>query len=425
MIDVQGVVSNSLRLSRALYLLVIVFVCAAVFLKVDVVVSADGRLDVNSTTFYIFASKNGRLAGPIPQNGSRVINGERIVNYDCADIIENIKIEQQQSENNGRTLAARLEISRQFDDKDLSDALVGKFSKRQRSMRSVERKDVERYSANVAKLNEERRIERQRFESEVNLQRLSTRDLKFKLAQARSQHNRLLSLQVSGATSKASVEAAQFAVREAANRLDRSIFEEKQLKAAHASNVLIIEKNLQAMSDENIKEVYGLDVAISKAEVTIAILRARAKFCAVASPAAGRILWLVDLFPGMWVSEGAKLGRIVEDDQPTFGLIDLPEKYRAFVHMGQKARVKIVGLPFIQYGTLDATVVFIAPERRGDGGYPITLKVEPSAPWLSQNDLVLTPGMSLQADIVIGERRVYQYFSEPIERAFVTSFRER
>lgn len=105
----------------------------------------------------------------------------------------------------------------------------------------------------------------------------------------------------------------------------------------------------------------------------------------------------------------------------------LPENNIAFVAADQRANLRINGLPFVRYGILTGRVTFVSPDRAESdrsSGYTINLAVDDSPEWLIESGARLVPGMAIEADIVVGERRVIEYLTEPLQQAFQTAFRE-
>jgi hypothetical protein len=96
---------------------------------------------------------------------------------------------------------------------------------------------------------------------------------------------------------------------------------------------------------------------------------------------------------------------------------------------GQKAFVKVDGLPYIKYGTLPATIQFVSPDTVSDNQsgslYRVTLEVEGPDSWALEKGVELKAGLGIKVEVVTGSRRLYEYFFEPLVVVIRTSFQER
>jgi membrane fusion protein (multidrug efflux system) len=98
----------------------------------------------------------------------------------------------------------------------------------------------------------------------------------------------------------------------------------------------------------------------------------------IRAPATGRLGEVVELRIGAFVAEGQKLGAIV----PT-GLLKAvaefePSAALGRVRSGQPARLRLVGFPWTEYGSVPATVDTVASEVRS-GTVRVELTIEPDA----------------------------------------------
>ena len=88
-----------------------------------------------------------------------------------------------------------------------------------------------------------------------------------------------------------------------------------------------------------------------------------------------------------------------------------------FVKPGQRVVVKVATYPFQRYGYLEGTVENISPDAIQDDKkgliYKAKIKLndEKSS---KQNQLKLLPGMSVSAEITTGQRRIIEFFLDPL-----------
>lgn len=110
---------------------------------------------------------------------------------------------------------------------------------------------------------------------------------------------------------------------------------------------------------------------------------------------------------------------IVPDNQDNIAEVNLLNKDIGFVHLGQKAMIKIDAFPYTRYGTIEGKVINIAKDavQHDQLGlvYPATIRLNRQTIKNSQREYRLIPGMSLTAEIITEQRRVIDYILSPIE----------
>jgi len=92
--------------------------------------------------------------------------------------------------------------------------------------------------------------------------------------------------------------------------------------------------------------------------------------------------------------------------------------------------VKVTAYPFTQYGDLQGNIEWVAVDAVIDKemgpNYPIRVSVTdyqlPNI--INGRQGVITPGMTVTADVKVGQRRVIEYFLGPILRYKDQSLRE-
>lgn len=100
---------------------------------------------------------------------------------------------------------------------------------------------------------------------------------------------------------------------------------------------------------------------------------------------------------------------------------------RGAMQVGQRAVVKVAAFDYTTYGTLEGKVTEISadslPDERGERYFRVGIDVDPAS--AKQFGQALTPGMTVMADAVTGQRTVLQYLLSPIRGLNSTAFRER
>jgi hemolysin D len=151
----------------------------------------------------------------------------------------------------------------------------------------------------------------------------------------------------------------------------------------------------------------------------------------LASPAPAVVLDVAIRSVGSVVREAEPLITLVPLDVPQEIEIELDPKDVGTVRVGDKVRLKLEALPFQRHGTIDGEVRVISGDtfQKTVGGQTkpvfrgrvklgeVSLRDVPP-------DFRLVPGMTVQAEIRVGERRAISYFLYPILRVFDESLRE-
>lgn len=102
---------------------------------------------------------------------------------------------------------------------------------------------------------------------------------------------------------------------------------------------------------------------------------------------------------------------------------------RGFVHVGQKARVKIDTYDFSRYGDIDGEVISVAPDSTvPENGLPflkVVVRTDKAYVGDEADDRRIAPGMGATIDIHTGSKTVLSYLMKPVLKLKNEAFRER
>jgi HlyD family type I secretion membrane fusion protein len=180
---------------------------------------------------------------------------------------------------------------------------------------------------------------------------------------------------------------------------------------------------------ETRSELGGVTHELVQLEQTVLKLRDRVRRLQVRAPVSGIVKGL-SINSVMSVIEGGQL--ILElvpvgDDLVVEARISPGEV--GHVHAGQLAEVKVDSYDPARYGSIDGSVRRISPSTYlDDKGMPYyRAEIALSQNYVGEGDrgLRVVPGMTVQADIVTGQKTVLEYLIRPVSRGFGESFRER
>lgn len=100
-----------------------------------------------------------------------------------------------------------------------------------------------------------------------------------------------------------------------------------------------------------------------------------------------------------------------------------------FVRAGQPASIKIEAFPFTKYGVIEGTVTSVSNDAIADEKlglyYAARVRVAKSSMLVDGVDVLLSPGMSVTAEVTTGTRRLIEYVLSPVMAHLKESGRER
>lgn len=158
------------------------------------------------------------------------------------------------------------------------------------------------------------------------------------------------------------------------------------------------------------------------------------------APQSGIIKDLATHTQGSVVSPGTVLMSLVPYNDPLQAEVMIKNEDVGFVHSEQKVKVKLVAYPFQKYGMIEGEVIHVGADAIQASAPPSASQTEPPQSMMTYkalirlniqelevdgNRLKLTPGMQTIAEIHLGRRTVMEYLLSPVQKAWQESGRER
>lgn len=149
----------------------------------------------------------------------------------------------------------------------------------------------------------------------------------------------------------------------------------------------------------------------------------------IRSPIRGVVNKLDLTLPGAVLQPGRTLMEIT----PLQGQLEVELRVRpqdiAFLHPGQKAKLRLSAYDFSQYGAVPGTLARVGADtitdEKGETFYRAVVQSPTSSLVYSGKTLKIVPGMMVTADIIVGDRSVLDYLIKPLAKAQGEVFRER
>lgn len=126
-------------------------------------------------------------------------------------------------------------------------------------------------------------------------------------------------------------------------------------------------------------------------------------------------------------------GKVIIEIVPLEGTLVIDTKIKprdvGHVKIGQLVRVKVSSYDFSRYGTVNGTLEYISATTfiNEDGTRYYLGKVSLEKNYVGKDPIrnLIIPGMTVQADIVTGNKSILAYLLKPINAAIATAFTER
>ncbi|MCC6197278.1 MAG: HlyD family type I secretion periplasmic adaptor subunit [Burkholderiales bacterium] len=234
----------------------------------------------------------------------------------------------------------------------------------------------------------------------------------------------------------------------------RERIEKEQDEAAQEHTVQSLRANLQQAERRlaQVRSSYRQQLHAERAQVgsqrtrleeDLAKALYRAAGIELRAPQAGVIKDLATHTIGTVVSPGTLLLTLVPAGEELQADVVVRNLDVGFVHVGQRAKVKVATYPFQKYGVVEAVVVHVSPDANDTpppnrpasdeetlpapavNGYRARLALAAQTLAFDGRTLPLTSGMQVDAEIRLGERTLLEYVLAPVQKAWHESARER
>lgn len=187
----------------------------------------------------------------------------------------------------------------------------------------------------------------------------------------------------------------------------------------------VLAQTRRAMLDllhESEQRAAGLQQELSKAEQ-------RNRLMHLTAPVDGTVQQLAIHTAGGVVTEAQPLMVIVPSNQPVEVEALLENKDIGFVRPGQEVEVKVDTFTFTKYGVVNGTVVSISDDAIEDERlglvYSTRIQLRENSILVGSQQVPLSPGMSIRAEVKTDKRKVIDYFLSPLQQYVDESLAER
>jgi len=417
-------------IGRTMIMIIILFFTLAllwsVFGKVDVVATSQGKIIPLGEIKVVQPAELGVVRAILVENGQAVKQGESLIELDTtmssADSERARRELQVALVAKGRYEAILLGLEGKKGDFITPEGASPKIARMQQLLINSE---LNEYYAAVDSAKQQK-IERQSDEKVVGQE---IAKLKETLPMLKEQVDARADLLAKGLTPR--FQYLEYKERLVGQGRDLEI-QKDQLTKVRAS-IIGADKRIHQITQEFLKNTYmGLAeaedqiVALTQ-EMTKAIKRKEMQI--LKAPVEGIVQQLSIHTIGGVVQAGDPLLVVVPRARTLTAEVNVLNKDIGFVTQGQNVEVKLEAFPFTKYGVIHGKVLHLAQNAVQDENlglvYPTRISLDKSTIRVRGNDINLSPGMAVTAEVKTGKRRLIEFILSPLLRYKDESLRER
>ena len=398
-------------------LLLIVALAWSYFGRIDIVAIANGKISTEGSTKIIQPAISGVVTSINVHEGQRVKKGETLLALDKTTAEKDVATANQ-SLNTARVerdILRRLAVGGNTDEiinnADLPDetkAMLRQFASSQTALSAARQQAV---NGTISNYQQQLQFNQQaKNQLETNAQNLKNRKAEIEKQLPNANPVDKLRLQNELSNIDQRITSADSAVLGQNQQLLQS--QSALTQAQNQSQTQNAETN-SAFNNQIIaseKRIIELENNLVKAKQILAQTT-------ITAPVDGTVLSLTVKTIGGVVNAGQQLAQIVPEKVPLYVDAALDNQDVGFVKPGQRVVVKVATYPFQRYGYLEGTVENISPDAIQDDKkgliYKAKIKLNDDKS-SKQNQLKLLPGMSVSAEITTGQRRIIEFFLDPL-----------
>jgi len=425
----------------------------AYFGRIDIIASAQGKLQPNGRVKVVESVETGKIALIHAVNGDHVAKGDVLIDLDPAEVMADRRaasdgLASVKAEALRRRAALAAIEARAFDRAPTipwpEDAPAPLRLRESRSINA----DFSQLEATIASLTAQRaqkEIERDELTKTIATQTNLVATLQERVTMRQS-------LIEKGAGARGQVLDAQEAMQVQQTQLGTLRGQFASTMSGLAVFNRDMDKAIEAFVSDNAQKLGEAERKSEDLEQALAKASARLDHLTLRAPIDGVVQASVVTNIGQVVGAGAEIMRVVPEDagleiQAYVGNADI-----GFVKTGQEATIKIASFPFTRYGTIRAKVTSIgrdaipepdATNAEGDptrgatstglGGaqrvqnlvFPVTLAPEATVIRADGEEIPLSSGMATTVEFKTGNRRLIEFVFSPLVEITATALHER
>ena len=201
------------------------------------------------------------------------------------------------------------------------------------------------------------------------------------------------------------------------------------------ANESVIEAETRIVEFQNktrtdiLAQIGDLSGELAETRESVKRAEARAERSDIRAPIAGVVKGLEINAINAVVQPGQTLMEIVPTGKELVVEAELPPQYIGQVYIGQEVDVRLNAFDFATFGSVSGTLERVSASTfqtdQGDLYYRAVVALEKNYVGDNPDRNKLLPGMTVQANIITGEKSILDYLLKPVYRGFSQSFSEK
>jgi hemolysin D len=446
-----------LALLTAICLLVATALTWTYFGRVDIIATADGKIEPSGKVKVLQPVRAGKVSQIMAQNGDRVGLGQALVQLDTRDAQAQVddlagELEASRGEVVRRQAALRLaaglapgQLVPSPHAVSWPDEIPSPVRAREQIVLDKDLGDLNSQLGSIFAQIAQKQGDAQTLSSTVEAQQSLVATLEDLASMRETLFNKDSGSKADWLNALETLKAQQVTLATDVSQQEDSVASIAVLKSDAAKTVSGFLADYGQKLEDAEKQADDLAARLEQARTELDEMALR-------SPTAGIVQASTVTTIGQVVNAGEELLRVVPESTDLEVEAYLPNDQTGFVHVGQRADVKVAAFPYTQYGTIDGTVTRIgrdaltaadAAQAADDGARPLsdaaTGSTDPTSGLvfpvmvrLSRESIEaggkpepLVPGMSVTVEVNTGNRRILEYLFAPIIEVGSTAMRER
>lgn len=217
------------------------------------------------------------------------------------------------------------------------------------------------------------------------------------------------------------------------NRLEGEVRSVESEIDAATQAISEFENRLQTLqnksTDAALKELEEVENQMAQNKETLNKLQGRVQRMSVRAPVRGLVKGMRINTIGGVIGPGEPIMEIVPLDRTLIVEAHIEPRDIGNLRVGQPARVKVSAFDFSRYGVIEGTLEFLSAttfvNEEGRSYYKGRIVLDKNHVGPDPKKNLILPGMTVEADIITGEKTVLAYLLKPIHTSLNSAFRER
>jgi len=396
----------------------------AALTQLDEVARGEGRVITQSQVQLIQNLEGGILAEILVREGDIVAKDQVLIRIDPTRYVAAYR----EGEQTALALKARI-VRLEAEANGTRFAMPAEVSKGSPALAAHERSLFETRRRDLAGKNEILRQQLAQRQSELTELQNRERGLTESLALIRQEIAITAPLVKQGVMSEIELLRQEREAARIRTELEAATHAAPRLRAAIAEAQKKMEDSELASRGQSGVELSQARAELAKLSEGLPALEDRVARATVRAPVKGVIRTIPNKTVGGVVQPGSPMAEIVPLEETLLVETRLRPADIAFVHVGQRAVVKISAYDYSIYGGLEGKIEYVSADsmqpQQGDPYYVAHVRTASNAIAYQGRELRVMPGMTASVDVLTGKRSVLEYLLKPVNRARERALTER